>query len=979
MRPSLTCSLSCRRRWPLSALAASLLAGLGLDAWAAEPVPPSTTPERASAWLLRQPAERYDGGAAWLVPAEKPAQQALRNQVVDGLRALPLDHPNGLPRLADWLAGLPVTGRAALASADARWLEVHPDQDPVLLQGGDSLELPERPRTVTVVLENGERCRVPAQAGGMAFDYVRACVADAADRDVVWIAQPDGRTYRYGTGLWNGEAQDPPAAGAWIWAPARQSRIPASLSDALIRLLATQGAAPDTQGYSVPPVANSLPDGGGVRQRALPLTASDWGEIGLLQTPTARMEAAGDTRLSISRTTPYTRATVMFQPLDWIEFGFRYVTVSNQDYGIAISSQSFKDKNFDVKLRLREESRYLPGIAVGARDIGGTGLFSGEYVVASKRTGNFDWSLGLGWGYLGARGNLKNPLSVVSDRFSTRPAGSTASGGTLESTSYFRGPTSLFGGVQWQSPYQPLVVKLEYDGNNYQREPFSATFRQRVPINVGVVYRYSPHIDISAGVERGDKVSFGITFHGGLNRLQSPKLFDTPAPAVQAARPAAQASWNDLSSQMNRDTGWRVTEAVREGDTLRVSVSGATGLYRSGHFDRLVAYLHRDSAADVNRFVIDFVEHGMVMGSKTIDRADWVALHTEAQSPAQRQALGGDVPTAPLADITPPAQPQQRQASAAPAAPAPAGARTDAGFWRSADGRFTGGLGPSFWQTLGGPDSFVLYQIGIKGDAEYRLTRSTWVNASANLRVIDNYDKFKYTAPSNLPRVRTLAREFVTTSRFTLSNLQITHAEQLGGNHFASIYGGLLEPMYGGVGAEYLYRPLRSRWAFGVDVNRVRQRAFEQNFSFRDYQVTTGHASIYWDTGWNGVNVRLSAGQYLAGDKGATLDVSRRFANGVVIGAYATKTNVSAAQFGEGSFDKGLYVSFPFDAILPRSTPTTGTIFWTPLTRDGGARLARTQTLYSVTSARALDAFSAGPPPEDRLRSGDDVFTPRKD
>lgn len=204
MRPSLTCSLSCRRRWPLSALAASLLAGLGLDAWAAEPVPPSTTPERASAWLLRQPAERYDGGAAWQVPAEKPAQQALRNQVVDGLRALPLDHPNSLPRLADWLAGLPVTGRAALASADARWLEVHPDQDPVLLQGGDSLELPERPRTVTVVLENGERCRVPAQAGVMAFDYVRACVTDVADRDVVWIAQPDGRTYRYGTGLWNG-------------------------------------------------------------------------------------------------------------------------------------------------------------------------------------------------------------------------------------------------------------------------------------------------------------------------------------------------------------------------------------------------------------------------------------------------------------------------------------------------------------------------------------------------------------------------------------------------------------------------------------------------------------------------------------------------------------------------------------------------------------------------------------------------------
>ena len=38
-------------------------------------------------------------------------------------------------------------------------------------------------------------------------------------------------------------------------------------------------------------------------------------------------------------------------------------------------------------------------VALGWRDFLGTGAFSGEYVVANKRTGNFDWSLGLGWGF----------------------------------------------------------------------------------------------------------------------------------------------------------------------------------------------------------------------------------------------------------------------------------------------------------------------------------------------------------------------------------------------------------------------------------------------------------------------------------------------------------------------------------------------------------------------------------------------------
>ena len=40
---------------------------------------------------------------------------------------------------------------------------------------------------------------------------------------------------------------------------------------------------------------------------------------------------------------------------------------------------------------------------------------------------------------------------------------------------------------------------------------------------------------------------------------------------------------------------------------------------------------------------------------------------------------------------------------------------------------------------------------------------------------------------------------------------------------------------------------------------------------------------------------------YLAGDVGATLNVERVFKNGVSMGAWATKTNVSSAQFGEGT------------------------------------------------------------------------------
>jgi membrane-associated phospholipid phosphatase len=93
-------------------------------------------------------------------------------------------------------------------------------------------------------------------------------------------------------------------------------------------------------------------------------------------------------------------------------------------------------------------------------------------------------------------------------------------------------------------------------------------------------------------------------------------------------------------------------------------------------------------------------------------------------------------------------------------------------------------------------------------------------------------------------------------------------------------------------------------------------------------------------------------GQYLAGDRGATVNLTRVFPNGVGMGAWATKTNVSAEQFGEGSFDKGIFVSVPFDLIFPKTSADGARFTWDPLNRDGGARLNRSISLYDLTNLR---------------------------
>ena len=88
----------------------------------------------------------------------------------------------------------------------------------------------------------------------------------------------------------------------------------------------------------------------------------------------------------------------------------RYADIDGEGIG-GLGIQSHKDKGFNFKLKLLDESRFLPQVAVGMEDFAGTGVWSSEYIVATKLINNFDITLGLGWGKYGTRGSLDlNPL-----------------------------------------------------------------------------------------------------------------------------------------------------------------------------------------------------------------------------------------------------------------------------------------------------------------------------------------------------------------------------------------------------------------------------------------------------------------------------------------------------------------------------------------------------------------------------------------
>jgi hypothetical protein len=205
----------------------------------------------------------------------------------------------------------------------------------------------------------------------------------------------------------------------------------------------------------------------------------------------------------------------------------------------------------------------------------------------------------------------------------------------------------------------------------------------------------------------------------------------------------------------------------------------------------------------------------------------------------------------------------------------------------------------------------------------------------------DIYNDFSTDRVSNsrIQRVRSDVNRYLVEGQSGIDQLYVEYHKSATPSLHYRAYAGILEAMYGGAGAEVLYAPFKSRIAVGATVNALRQRGFEKNFEFLDYNTVTGYLSLYYATPFYNVDAAVHAGRYLGRDKGYTFEARRTFDSGFSLGGFFTRTNVSAEDFGEGSFDKGLFFRIPFNGLLPGNTRSAYTTIIRPLERDGGRRL----------------------------------------
>ncbi|TOQ66558.1 hypothetical protein CGG93_19210, partial [Vibrio parahaemolyticus] len=683
----------------------------------------------------------------------------------------------------------------------------------------------------------------------------------------------------------------------------------------------------------------------------------DYGGVGLMQMPTGRMAPEGEFNFSVTSNNEYLFYNATIQVMPWAEATIRYTIVDGLPYCTDprfCGDNEYTDKGIDFKFRLLEESQYVPEVSFGIRDFAGTGLFDSEYFAATKQysnknLGTFDFTLGIGWGSLGSRGNITNPACKISDRFCNRPDDYQLTGGTTNYDRFFKGPAALFGGIEYQTLHEPLRFKVEYDSNDYSGDfpvvQGGIDMTPHTPWNFGALYRVGI-ADFRLSYERGDTLVAGLTLSTNFNDMPS-FWRDTPTPEVKDNQPEelSDVDWERVTEDLDKIAGYKQTQVFVNGNT--VSVVGEQKKYRDRNeaHEKAASVLYNEMPTHIDTYTINERSRGLV-GEQTIISKDKYRDFAEVNyiTPAIEDATS-------TSSEKPKGKPAYDDFE-----------------------RFDWGFAPKLVQTLGNAEDFYLFSVGLSGNASYWLTDNLEIGGSLYWDWYNNYDKFNYVTPpdgTTVPRVRTMFRAYQNEHAVTMSNLQLTWFQEYSNTMDQQFYAGYLESMFAGVGTEFLYRPQGANWAIGADVNVISQRDPQSYFGVYDekwqnvpeygrpFQVIdkgfTGFVSGYYYPQWDFLQdlmIQVDVGQFLAGDVGTQINVSKQFKSGVIAGAFASFTDLSAEEFGEGSFTKGFYLSIPFDIMTVKPSNNRANFSWQPLTRDGGQKLGRKYNLIELTDER---------------------------
>ena len=259
---------------------------------------------------------------------------------------------------------------------------------------------------------------------------------------------------------------------------------------------------------------------------------------------------------------------------------------------------------------------------------------------------------------------------------------------------------------------------------------------------------------------------------------------------------------------------------------------------------------------------------------------------------------------------------------------------------------FNQSLAPVLRNFVAAREGFYHGAILLEHNAELLFSENIIFLSNLKYSLIDDFDNL-YIPPVDVypKQVRSDIKSYLNglSSGVSIGRFELNYFKEIAENHFSKISIGVFEEMFGGVIAEYVYNPKLNFILLGAEVQHVKKRSYDLNFTFQNYKNTLTRGNVMFIDKRRGIDLKFSYGEYLAGDIGYTFELTRRYKNGVEMSAFFSQTNVTAEQYGEGSFDKGVRLRIPFEAFNIGLTD----VVWRPLTKDPAALLIKGIDLMS--------------------------------
>jgi len=626
--------------------------------------------------------------------------------------------------------------------------------------------------------------------------------------------------------------------------------------------------------------------------------ASNWGGTGLLETPTARVLKENRYRFGASQVHPYRVYYIGMGVLDRLEVNGRVTEVLGVKASQAQSWSgygNYKDKAVDLKLQTVREGMYTPAVAVGIMDPHGTRLFSSQYVVASKQFYPFDLTLGFGNGRFG-----KSQLPRQGEGFKVEmfedPRG------------WFR-DSQFFGGIQF-APSEKFAFMVEYSPVKYEKQVNDPArdeyFTKPVPspFNGGFRWRPTTWSEVGVSYQRGNQVGVNLSLTFDIGNPIIP-IWDKPyrETVKDRARPLCERLSQALAMSGFSD----IVVYVSDAGTLTIEAQNDKYFYTTRAIGVILKLIPSIVPGDTGNIDIILHRNGIPLMKFATTLPDIMDLQKERMELWEFCLISRTDTT--VADLSGRAPTHRRSLHY--------------------------GIKPDIKGFFNDPSGFFKYRAGVAGWASY----GPWKGGTVLAEVLAY--PLNTVSSTNEPLSRPVRSDIVPylEEKLILSRLMFNQIVKTDREVYARFAAGILEVEYTGFDAE-IAKPLRNgRFIVGAGGSVTKKRAVGKAFELKKDDVKDYYSTAFLNGRINipekEFAIDIMAGQFLAGDKGMRVMVSK-FIKGVTVYAWysVTDTSIFKDSYNRGYHDKGIGVSIPLNLFTGTDSRTTYSYALSPWTRD---------------------------------------------